>query len=83
MSDFLDVIVSLYNVPSFLLNPLYSLDGPTTPNWQVLDWYNLLESSPTLAALLEGSSSGWVLLNYCLYGQINISVLLLISGATM
>jgi CelD/BcsL family acetyltransferase involved in cellulose biosynthesis len=60
ISDYLDLIVRADDLPRFLTGLLDFLasNGPT--NWRGLDWYNLPESSPTLAALkAESESRRW------------------------
>jgi CelD/BcsL family acetyltransferase involved in cellulose biosynthesis len=60
ISDYLDVIARPEDLPVFLENLLAFLDGLQAPNWKVLDWYNLLESSPTLPALQAAAGRcGW------------------------
>jgi CelD/BcsL family acetyltransferase involved in cellulose biosynthesis len=51
ISDYLDVIAPVEKLGQFLELTLEHLDGPDAPPWQVLDWYNILEDSPTLPAL--------------------------------
>jgi CelD/BcsL family acetyltransferase involved in cellulose biosynthesis len=53
ISDYLDVISRLDDLPAFLDALLLHLTGPETPAWQALDWYNLLDCSPTLPVLVE------------------------------
>jgi len=55
ISDYLDVIVRPEHLSGFLDALLDHLCDVTAPNWEVLDWYNLLESSPTLPALEEAA----------------------------
>lgn len=59
ISDYLDLIVRAEDLPRFLaglLDFLSSLDA----NWSALDWYNLPDASPTLAALkAEAEKRGW------------------------
>jgi CelD/BcsL family acetyltransferase involved in cellulose biosynthesis len=61
ISDYLDLIVRKEDHARFvsgLLDFLASLDEPA--NWSGLDWYNLPDSSPTLAALkAEAAQRGW------------------------
>ncbi len=67
ISDYLDLIVGLEDHERFLsglLDFLASSDvGPGSPhpyNWSAIDWYNLPDSSPTLAALkAESEKRGW------------------------
>jgi CelD/BcsL family acetyltransferase involved in cellulose biosynthesis len=72
ISDYLDVIAPAAELPGFFDLLLGHLAGPEAPNWQVLDWYNLLENSPTLAALDKAAARcGWRLvqerLQHCPY----------------
>jgi CelD/BcsL family acetyltransferase involved in cellulose biosynthesis len=54
ISDYLDVLARPANLPAFLDALLDHLAG------QLLDWYNLLDSSPTLPALAEAAAKrGW------------------------
>jgi len=61
ISDYLDLIVRMDNHARFvsgLVDFLTSLGKPA--NWSGLDWYNLPDSSPTLAALkAEAAQRGW------------------------
>lgn len=60
ISDYLDVIAPKEQLPTFLDELLDHLDSPLAPAWRVLDWYNLLDSSPTLPALKEAAArKGW------------------------
>ena len=72
ISDYLDVLARPDDLPGFLETLLDHLAGPDAPAWQALDWYNLLNSSPTLAALAEAvTKRGWLLaqepLQHCPY----------------
>ena len=72
ISDYLDVLARPGDLPAFLDALLDYLAGPDAPAWQVLDWYNLLDSSPTLPALAEAvAKRGWSLaqepLQHCPY----------------
>ncbi len=51
ISDYLDVIARPEDLPVFLEGMLEFLCSQQAPQWRLLDWYNLLESSPTLPAL--------------------------------
>ncbi|MBI3158689.1 MAG: GNAT family N-acetyltransferase [Chloroflexi bacterium] len=51
ISDFLDVLARPQDLLAFLTALLAYLAGPDAPAWGCLDWLNLLEESPTLAAL--------------------------------
>lgn len=60
ISDYLDFIVRPAEIDSFCEALLKFLDGVTSPAWQVLDLYNLLDSSPTLPALEAAARRlGW------------------------
>ena len=72
ISDYLDLIVRPQDLPAFLSGLLDFLGhcGPAglsvpaaeagSKPWQVLDWQNLLESSPTLPLLkVEAEKHGW------------------------
>ena len=66
ISDYLDLIVREQDLPRFLsglidfLETLIGAGEPHLYEWSVLDWYNLSDSSPTLAALQEDSARrGW------------------------
>ncbi|HVN53354.1 MAG TPA: GNAT family N-acetyltransferase [Anaerolineaceae bacterium] len=51
ISDFLDVIVRPQDVVRFTAGLLEFLEGLPALEWHVLDWYNILEDSPTLPAM--------------------------------
>ena len=58
ISDYLDLIVRADDLPRFLSGLLDFL--VSSGNWSALDWYNLPNSSPTLAALkTESEQRGW------------------------
>jgi len=60
VSDFLDFIVALENLQLFISGLLDFLLRENLPEWELLDFYNILEASPTLAALQkEGEKRGW------------------------
>jgi CelD/BcsL family acetyltransferase involved in cellulose biosynthesis len=60
ISDFLDVISPESTLLDFLVGLLPFLKGANLPEWQVLDWYNILDSSTTLPALEEAAQKlGW------------------------
>jgi CelD/BcsL family acetyltransferase involved in cellulose biosynthesis len=60
ISDYLDIIAPPEDLTPFLGALLEHLSGPSAPAWHVLDWYNLPEGSPTLAALGQISRGcGW------------------------
>jgi CelD/BcsL family acetyltransferase involved in cellulose biosynthesis len=57
ISDYLDLIVAPDDLDAFVTELLPFLAGPQLGDWQVLDLYNLVDSSPTLAAL-ERAATG-------------------------
>ena len=60
ISDYLDIIVRPQDLPGFLSGMLEFLAHPATPDWQLLDWHNLPEASPTLPALQAAAEKrGW------------------------
>ncbi len=60
ISDYLDVIVRPDDHPAFVSGLLDFLASQLTGNWRGLDWYNIPDSSPTLAALRQESAKrGW------------------------
>jgi CelD/BcsL family acetyltransferase involved in cellulose biosynthesis len=60
ISDYLDLIVGEDDLPRFLSGLLDFLTSSLTDNWSALDWYNLPDSSPTLAGLkTESERRGW------------------------
>ena len=67
ISDYLDLIVRmedharfLAGLLDFLASDLSETGSPLRGDWPCLDWYNLPDSSPTLAALkLESVHRGW------------------------
>jgi CelD/BcsL family acetyltransferase involved in cellulose biosynthesis len=60
ISDYLDIIARERDIPAFIEALLtYLMDQPT-PAVSQLDWFNLLESSPTLGALQAAAQKlGW------------------------
>jgi CelD/BcsL family acetyltransferase involved in cellulose biosynthesis len=67
ISDYLDLIVRPADLPLFIPGLLDFLDGckpaDETKPWQVLDWQNIPETSPTLPILkAEAEKRGWVFL---------------------
>lgn len=60
ISDYLDLIVRADNLSRFLTALLDFLASDSAPTWSGLDWYNLPDDSPTLAALeTESTKRGW------------------------
>jgi CelD/BcsL family acetyltransferase involved in cellulose biosynthesis len=60
ISDYLDLIVRPADLDEFLGGLLPFLAGPQLGEWQALDAYNLLDSSPTAAALERAAAGlGW------------------------
>ena len=60
ISDYLDLIVRADDLPRFLSELLDYLGSTSALTWSAIDWYNLPESSPTLAALeAESAKRGW------------------------
>ena len=57
VSDYLDLIVRPADLDSFLAELLVYLKTANLPQWSALDLYNLLDSSPTLAALEKLASA--------------------------
>ena len=60
ISDYLDLIVRMDDHARFITGLLDFLASSLADSWSSLDWYNLPDSSPTLAALkAESESRGW------------------------
>lgn len=60
ISDYLDLIVRRDDHARFITGLLDFLASSLTDSWRGLDWYNLPDSSPTLAALkAESTGRGW------------------------
>ncbi len=60
ISDYLDLIVRMDDLARFITGLLDFLASSLADSWSGLDWYNLPDSSPTLAALkVESESRGW------------------------
>ena len=60
ISDYLDLIASPSNLNPFIEALFDFLASPQAPAWRVLDLYNLMETSPTLATLRqEATRHGW------------------------
>jgi len=61
ISDYLDLIVRMDDHARFITGLLDFLASSLADSWFSLDWYNLPDSSPTLAAFkAESESRGWV-----------------------
>ncbi len=59
ISDYLDLIVHERDVPRFV-SGLFDFLSSFDDRWSALDWYNLPDASPTLAALkAEAEKRGW------------------------
>ena len=60
ISDYLDMIVRMDDHARFITGLLDFLASSLADSWCGLDWYNLPDSSPTLAALkAESTQRGW------------------------
>ncbi len=60
ISDYLDLIVRMDDHARFITGLLDFLASSFADSWSAIDWYNLPDSSPTLAALkAESESRGW------------------------
>jgi CelD/BcsL family acetyltransferase involved in cellulose biosynthesis len=60
ISDYLDLIVRVDDISRFLSGLMDFLATDSTLSWSNLDWYNLPDDSPLLAALeTEASNRGW------------------------
>jgi CelD/BcsL family acetyltransferase involved in cellulose biosynthesis len=60
ISDYLDLIVRMEDHAHFITGLLDFLASSLADSWRGLDWYNLPDSSPTLAALkAESTQRGW------------------------
>ncbi len=58
--DYLDLIVRPKDLDEFLAGLLRFLDSPQVGEWQALDLYNLIDTSPTLAGLERATADvGW------------------------
>ena len=51
ISDYLDLICRPADLPEFLEGLLSYLKSPASPKWEALDFFNILEGSPTLPAV--------------------------------
>lgn len=60
ISDYLDFIVHSSNLSEFIEALFDLLESDRAPAWQVLDFYNLPDTSPSLAALQQAATKrGW------------------------
>ncbi|HEU0293220.1 MAG TPA: GNAT family N-acetyltransferase [Anaerolineales bacterium] len=60
ISDYLDLIVREADLPRFLSGLMDFLASSFADTWSAIDWYNLPDSSPTLAALkVDSDRRGW------------------------
>src|SRR6185503_5018457 len=60
ISDYLDLIVREADVSRFLSGLIDFLASSLADTWSAIDWYNLPDNSPTLAALKADSAGrGW------------------------
>lgn len=60
ISDYLDVIARKKDLPAFMEALLEHLANEQTDGPQLLDWYNLLEGSPTIPAMQAAAEKlGW------------------------
>ena len=57
ISDYLDVIVRPEDLDAFVEALLKHLTSSEAPAWEVLDFYNLLDDSPTLNALKDAAKN--------------------------
>jgi CelD/BcsL family acetyltransferase involved in cellulose biosynthesis len=57
ISDYLDLLVRPEQIGGFLPALLERLQESDIPEWELLDWYNILEDSPTLPALQKAAES--------------------------
>ncbi len=72
ISDYLDVIICPDDASAFVEALFDHLQTPLAPPWKVLDFYNILEGSPTLAVLgAAAARRGWTFtqerLQHCPY----------------
>lgn len=60
ISDYLDLIARPKDLLTFVESLFELLAGPQAPPWQVLDLYNILDTSPTIPAILTTAKKfGW------------------------
>ena len=59
--DFLDFIITPQDLPRFIPALLNFLNEQDDPKWQMLDLYNILDNSPTLAIIkTSAEANGWL-----------------------
>jgi CelD/BcsL family acetyltransferase involved in cellulose biosynthesis len=56
IADYLDLIARPEDLPAFIEAVMDFLDSEQSPDWQVLDLYNLVENSPSLPAILNSAN---------------------------
>jgi CelD/BcsL family acetyltransferase involved in cellulose biosynthesis len=56
ISDYLDLVAPAEQLSPFVEALFDHLAGPEAPAWKVLDWYNFIDSSPTLSVLQEAAA---------------------------
>jgi CelD/BcsL family acetyltransferase involved in cellulose biosynthesis len=60
ISDYLDILVRPADLSAFLAGLLDFIARPGMLDWELLDWHNLPEASPTLPAMqAEAENRGW------------------------
>ena len=60
ISDYLDILARLADLSSFIAGLLDFIAQPGPLDWQLLDWHNIPEVSPTLPTLkAEAEKRGW------------------------
>jgi CelD/BcsL family acetyltransferase involved in cellulose biosynthesis len=75
VSDYLDLLVRPADLDSFLSELLTFIESADLPQWSTLDLYNLLDQSPTLAALEKlASAQGWTFASQRLQHSPHISL---------
>jgi len=61
ISDYLDILASQVDLSNFLGGLLDFIARPGLLNWQLLDWHNIPETSPTLPVMkAEVEKRGWI-----------------------
>lgn len=53
ISDYLDIIAPPEHLSAFIRILFEHLNNPQAPDWQILDWYNILQDSATLSVMKE------------------------------